>query len=124
MAMMLAAPAMAGCVVGTDTVEISGMASLGPITIAPDTNLNFDAVDLGDQVAQAYGSPSMGRWPFCCNSPAPSASNNFNLEKHQTSGTADNPVINLELIHSGNQVAKAFGSGQACNTVNMLTTQE
>ncbi len=122
--MMLAAPAMAGSVVGNDRVEVSSLASLAPLTINSGVNLNFDVVDIGDQTSQAYGSPGMCRWPFCCSAPAPSASNSFNLEKHQTTGTADNPVINLEVVKSGHQSAKAFGSGQASNTVNLLTTQE
>jgi hypothetical protein len=128
MVLALAAPALAngGCVVGSEKVAFGDMAGLGGLSLVSPENLNFDMIDLGGQNAQTFGfAAPISVWPFGTRAgPSATAQNNFNLEKHQTAGTADRPLINIELIRSGGQVARSIGTGSACNTVNLLTTQE
>lgn len=105
-------------------------------------NINFDFVKQGNQEAWTFGFAKAN----------PIAKNAFNLDKEQVAGalfdkgvfqdanvvTVDGPgqnqnkrdndlastqVANIEIIQSGNQVARAVGAGIADNQVNIKTRQ-
>jgi len=106
-------------------------------------NMNFDFVKQGNQDA----------WTFGFAGSKPVATNAFNLDKSQFAGSLfnngteeqqqslmkdagpdlmkikdvqgiyDSRVVNLEMITSGDQTARAFGAGVANNVVNIKTLQ-
>ncbi len=101
-------------------------------------NINFDFVKQGNQEAWTFGFAKAN----------PIARNAFNLEKNQVAGAmfdksghqrqelqaqgigdrrdsdlSSTQVANIEIIQSGNQVARAVGAGIADNQVNIKTSQ-
>ncbi|HRW83455.1 MAG TPA: hypothetical protein P5049_08370 [Methanothrix sp.] len=141
-AAFFAAPAMAGdcgqccdpCCEDATLNSVDGAMTFGEFP----ANINFDFVKQGNQEAWTFGFAKAN----------PIATNAFNLEKNQVAGAlfdkgigqtqllkdggsgdrkdndlASTQVANIEIIQSGNQVARAVGAGVANNQVNIKTSQ-
>lgn len=138
-AAFFAAPAMAQCADGATLKAAEGTLGIGTFP----ANMNFDFVKQGNQDA----------WTFGFAGSKPVATNAFNLDKSQFAGSLfnngteeqqqslmkdagpdlmkikdvqgiyDSRVVNLEMITSGDQTARAFGAGVANNVVNIKTLQ-
>lgn len=141
-AAFFAVPAMAQvtCGDGASLNSIEGSMALGTFP----ANMNFDFVKQGNQEASTFGFAGVN--PIATNAfnldksqTAGSLFNNGTVwqqegytgedagpdlsQLKEVQGIYDSRVVNMEMITSGDQVARAFGSGLANNQVNIKTTQ-
>ncbi|HII07263.1 MAG TPA: hypothetical protein HA349_08115 [Methanotrichaceae archaeon] len=139
-AAFFAVPAMAQCGDGASLNAADGTMALGTFP----ANMNFDFVKQGNQDAMTFGFA--GANPIAKNAfnlekdqVTGSLFNNGTVEQQASltgtdagpdltkikdvQGIYDSRVVNLEMIISGDQTAKAFGAGYADNQVNIKTSQ-
>lgn len=128
------------CGDGASLNSVEGAMTLGTFP----ANMNFDFVKQGNQEAWTFGF--VGADPVAKNAfnlekdqTAGSLFNNGTSTVQEQIGSSDaGPdlsqlkdvqgiydarVVNMEMITSGDQVARAFGAGYADNQVNIKTTQ-
>jgi hypothetical protein len=137
-----AAPAMAQaqCGDGASLNAAEGAMAIGTFP----ANMNFDFVKQGNQEAWTFGfagADPVAKNAFNLekNQFAGSLFNNGTKDQQASimgptagpdltkikdvQGIYDSRVVNIEMITSGDQIARAFGAGYADNQVNIKTTQ-
>jgi hypothetical protein len=132
--------AQAQCGDGASLNAAEGAMALGTFP----ANMNFDFVKQGNQDAWTFGFANANpvaknAFNLEKNQVAGSLFNNGTLEQQASitpsdagpdltkvkdvQGIYDSRVVNIEMIVSGDQTARAFGAGYADNQVNIKTSQ-
>jgi hypothetical protein len=124
-------------ILGNGIFETDGSAFSFPVGL---TDTNYDAVEVGNDKATAFGSKS--GFPFGFRNGPANAQNNLEIKKNQDSGrcvpceTIDEIEgfaercgdaclkMNIEQIEVGNREALAFGLASATNNVKLVTNQQ
>ncbi len=126
-------------ILGDGIFETDGSAFSFPAGL---TDTNYDAVEVGNDKAIAFGSKS--GFPFGFRNGPANAQNNLEIKKNQDSGKCRPCVLeaedefesilrvcddaclkmNIEQIKVGNREALAFGLASATNNIKLVTNQQ